>query len=235
MMPKRFLVLVLTAALSVGFAGIALSTGGLIPIDPPADPGFTAVNPVPDPGTGSILEDAGDTVRLPCTSPQQDLNFPNYWAGPTLNGLPVTAVVRRCDLPTQGERGRANFVSYLYGECTPSDDQGCAVPIEIQTWPVQDRNKEMYSIGPRELQLPRTDTTFNGFPAMRTEHRLEIFYPNVTIAVFGDDPSRIDPFAQALKKGPVVLAELSAYGIAFPDGCMRDGRYCVGQPPKGPQ
>ncbi|MGH9893454.1 MAG: hypothetical protein ACREA0_15990 [bacterium] len=129
---------------------------------------------------------------------------------------------------------RANYVSYLYGECIAGDDQGCAPPIEVQTWPASERNKATLTPAPFETQVSGTDTTVSGLPATWYEDgkRLEIYRPDATIVVFGDDSARIDRFAVALVQGPGVLDELSVYGIVFENGCLKvkNSYYCVAQP-----
>jgi hypothetical protein len=53
--------------------------------------------------------------------------FPLYSAGADVDGLPLTAVLRR--------DGTASFVSFVYGDCVASGDSGCAPPAEVQLWP----------------------------------------------------------------------------------------------------
>jgi hypothetical protein len=123
-------------------------------------------------------------------------------------------------------------VSFLYGDCTPGDDEGCAPPIEVQTWPAVERNKATLTAAPFESQVTGTDTTVSRMPATWYEDgsRLEIYRPDVTVLVFGDDPTRIDRFATALVEGPGVLTELAVYGIVFDNGCVQESHYCVGTP-----
>ena len=58
--------------------------------------------------------------------------FPLYDAGDRVDGLPLVAVLRRDDT--------ADFVSFVYGDCTAGDDEGCAPPAEVQVWPACRRN-----------------------------------------------------------------------------------------------
>lgn len=76
-------------------------------------------------GSGASAQDVSPS-RLPCTSVNQELNFSNYWLGPSFEGLELTAVLRSC-----GGGGRSNSIDYFYGDCTPQGG-GCAVPLEIQ-------------------------------------------------------------------------------------------------------
>jgi hypothetical protein len=213
---RTWIAVVVAAGILGGmFAVVALRNSNVTPIEAP-----------------SSLDGSDSLVLLRCTSPQQDLNFANFWAGTRFDGLKVSGVIRRCDQPLDDEPVRANFVSYLYGDCAAADDEGCAPPIEIQTWPAEERNKDLYSSGPEEFQLEGTDVTVRGIPATRYENgrRLEIYYPDVTVVIFGHDPPRIDRFAAVIEEGPVVLTELGRFGITFDERCLRDPNYCAAGP-----
>jgi hypothetical protein len=62
--------------------------------------------------------------------------FPLYSAGADVDGLPLTAVLRRDDT--------ASFVSFVYGECEAVGDAGCAPPAEVQVWPACRRSLALY-------------------------------------------------------------------------------------------
>lgn len=228
-MRKQLLVLAVIAVFG-GVASVALGD----PVDPPnqpADDNGAHPDPPPSPEPEDPAEGVKQLVPLPCSSAQQEQGFPNYWAGQSFGGLWVSAVIMRCDLPVEEEPVTANYVSYLYGTCEPSDGHGCMAPIEIQTWPAVERNKESLEVSPG-VPYPGTDTEVSGVPAAKYDGdtRLEIYHPDVTIVIFGYDPSRIDNFASALVQGPVVLAELAQYGITFTPACLNDPNYCVGEP-----
>lgn len=227
-MRKALTVFVLTAALAGVLGAVALGLD-VIALNPP-------VTPVPDESSTVLAPMQPETsnpissvVYLPCTSPQQGLNFPNYWAGRNFDGLIVSAVIRRCDPPRDGEQVRANYVSFLYGDCPAADDEGCAPPIEVQTWSSGERNKASLTAAPFESGVAGTDTFVLGVPATNYEggKRLEIYHPDATVIVFGDDPARISRFATALVKGPSVLIELTVYGLEFDVACVNDIHYCV--------
>jgi hypothetical protein len=61
-----------------------------------------------------------------------------FYAGPSVDGLPLTAVLRRDDT--------ASFVSFVYGDCDASGDAGCAPPAEIQVWPSCVRSLALYDV-----------------------------------------------------------------------------------------
>lgn len=56
--------------------------------------------------------------ELPCTAPREAANYGLYSLGPEYQGLPLTTIIRRCDYPSP--QGRANYVSYIYGDCDPN-------------------------------------------------------------------------------------------------------------------
>ena len=65
-------------------------------------------------------------------------DFPLFYAGPSADGLPLTAVLRRDDT--------ASYVSFVYGDCDASGDAGCAPPAEIQVWPSCLRSFALYDV-----------------------------------------------------------------------------------------
>jgi len=66
------------------------------------------------------LADA-ETSQRDCRMP-----FSEYDAGPDVGGFPREAVVTNC--------GRRPFVTYVYGTCHATSDNGCSPPVEVQTW-----------------------------------------------------------------------------------------------------
>jgi len=210
---------------------VALADGVIGPIAPP-DPGAgRSANPAPGaapPESSTAHVQAAKGSRLPCTGVRQALNFSSAWAGRTSDGLKLTAVIRRCDTPRADEPLRANYVSYIYGECKAEGDAGCAPPIEIQSWPAAERNKATLTSAPSRGAYPGTDTTVAGQPATGYEdgRRVEIYDPGATFVIFGNDPARVKRIAAALVKAPAVLTGLSRHGIGFPAGCQ-DASYCT--------
>ena len=74
------------------------------------------------------------TVRMA----QDAAAFPLYWAGESVAGLPLTAVLR--------DGGR---VSIQYGSCTPAGGEGgCAPPVAIQTSSICARNPLILDLRP---------------------------------------------------------------------------------------
>jgi hypothetical protein len=104
-------------------------------------------------------------------------NFPLYWAGESVDDLPLTAVLRRDDT--------ARYVSFVYGDCEASGDAGCAPPAEIQVWPSCLRNIALYD-DPRSRVGWVERITVRGVPAALFDDgmRLELETEGSTLVVF---------------------------------------------------
>ena len=118
--------------------------------------------------------------------------FPLFAAGDRVDGLPLTAVLRR--------EGPADFVTFVYGDCTAGDDAGCAPPVEVQVWPACRRNLHLYDSGRPGTPVP-DHTTVRGVPAAFLEDgmRLELQTSRSTVVVFGDSRARARRVAAALR------------------------------------
>jgi hypothetical protein len=119
--------------------------------------------------------------------------FPLFYAGEDVDGLPLVAILRR--------RDTANYVSFVYGECIPfSYDAGCAPPAEIQVWPREARNMGSY-----DTPLPGTpqpdETRIRGLPAAIFDDgtQLEIYAPRSTIVIFSHTSLRALEIARLLR------------------------------------
>lgn len=120
------------------------------------------------------------SARLPCTGPEEPTDFGLYSLGETYDGLSLEAIIRRCD--SSGlDYGSANYVSYIYGDCSPSpgSDGGCAPPYEIQIWPACERSLDDYDLGKLEVGETR------GVPSITLSDRTELYSADATIVVFG--------------------------------------------------
>jgi len=118
-------------------------------------------------------------------------DHPLYFAGDRVEGHRLVAVLRRSDT--------ADFVSFVYGECMPDDDTGCAPPIEIQVWPACRRHLALYAVFPPGAVLERT--TARGVPAAVLDGgtRLELQTGRSTIVVFADTRARLARIARSLR------------------------------------
>ena len=146
-------------------------------------------------GSAPARVEARDLVR-----PHAFDDFPLYDAGDQVDGLPLTAVLRR--------DGTADFVSFVYGDCAARDDEGCAPPVEVQVWPACRRNLDLYASGRPGTPVPEP-TTARGVPAAFLDDgtRLELQTGRSTVVVFADSRARVLRVAYALR--PVGARALS--------------------------
>ena len=189
----------------------ALNLAGLLVALGSAAPGFAETS------------ESGSQKRLPCTSVSDELNFSNYWVGPSFEGLELNAVLRSC-----GADGRANSISYIYGDCTPQGG-GCATPLEVQVWPASQRNKAMYEVPPDAPPgipaMTGEDKTVNGVPAASYQGHFEVYYPDSTVVIFGDAAPK-GYIAGFVVEGPTRLISLAEHGLYFDAECLHDVRGC---------
>lgn len=154
------------------------------------------------PSTGDPTSLPGDWVSthelvqrheaLPCTGPKDPINFEIFSAGPEVGGLPLTAIVRRCDAAAPADEAPANRFTYIYGHCeTPEGETGCAPPLEVQTWPACQRNRAGYSFEGRPLpykELPKRGGAEVVEFDFALERRIEVYARSSTIVIFADSP-----------------------------------------------
>lgn len=120
-------------------------------------------------------------------------DYPLYFAGDRAEGFPLVAVLRRADT--------ADFVSFVYGDCTAADHDGCAPPIEIQVWPACRRHLGLYRDNPSFAGWPPDRTTVRGVPAAVFDDgtRLELQTGRATVVVFAESRARLGRVAGALR------------------------------------
>ena len=106
--------------------------------------------------------------------------------------FPLVAVLRRDDT--------ANYVSFVYGDCVPEDDAGCAPPAEIQVWPACRRSIALYRAPPPAGPVAER-TMIRGVPAAFLDDgtRLELQTGSSTVVVFADSRGRAARIARALR------------------------------------
>ena len=117
--------------------------------------------------------------------------YPLYAAGDRVDGLPLTAVLRRDDT--------ADFVSFVYGDCVARDDQGCAPPVEIQVWPACKRNLGLYTSPVPGTPVPQRRTVRGVPAAFVDDDRLELQTGSSTVVVFAGSRARLLRVAAALR------------------------------------
>jgi len=114
-------------------------------------------------------------------------------AGEQVDGLPLTAVL--------GRDGSARFVSFVYGDCRPADDVGCAPPVEVQVWPACTRHLGLYRGAELGVAGEPERAVVRGAPAAFLDGgtRLELQTGRSTVVVFAGSRARVERVAAALR------------------------------------
>jgi hypothetical protein len=121
-------------------------------------------------------------------------DFPVYFVGRSFEGL----ALRPYEQSLRGRTSRRESVALLYGDCEATDDRGCALPLEIESYPACARGPRSYS-GPGAS--PDRRLRLRGVPAAAFgDDRLELYTRDTTIVVYADgDRSRMRRAASALR------------------------------------
>jgi len=157
-------------------------------------------------GGAVLLSDAQFAIGTPTQPPIQGNStvaraaafseYELYNAGASVDGLPLTAVHRVDAAPNPIEPVRADFFTFVYGDCTVTsgEEGGCGLPLEIQIWPACERNPSVYS--PDEIREP---VKVRGVPGYFYDDgtRLELTTGSSTVVVFGH-PARLLDVAKRL-------------------------------------
>ena len=193
---KRKLLTLAGGALLLAASVAAVSTSGTANSPGSHD---LAVN-----AAGTHLAPAGGNFTLREARAFDD--FRVYYAGASVAGQPLTAILRRQDLPYPGEPIQPNTVAFVYGDCLPEADTGCAPPLEVKTWPACRRSPAAYDLPPDEK------LTLRGVPAFFYEDatRLELSTGRVTVVLYGSGRSELLEAAARLE--PVNASALTADG-----------------------
>lgn len=166
-------------------------------------------------GARSPASKETDHDRLACTVEDEVPNFDTYTLGAEILEHRLTATIRRCDAPAPppalrgivpDDAARANFVSYIYGDCTPStnfaDESSCAPPVEVQVWPACERSLADYS-GHSPIS-GKSIGQIRGVPAWSFEggNRVELYAGSATIVVFANSPAEVLGAVDELQRQP---------------------------------
>lgn len=105
--------------------------------------------------------------------------FPLYFGGDAVAGLPLVAVHRIDAAPYPGEKVRRNDVTFVYGDCHAPTGP-CAPPLQIQVWDACERYQRLYDI------LWDEATIIRGVPSAFYDDymRLELYTGRVSIVIF---------------------------------------------------
>lgn len=163
----------LVCAVAVFLSGVAVATGAAGGTDPDSGEWHPVYN----------------DEALPCTGPEEPVNFETFSPGPSVAGLPLTYIERRCDGGPPAMR--ANYVSYLYGDCEiPEGATGCQPPLEVQSWPACQRFLAKYSFEGKPLpsrKLPKRDDAEVVEFDFALDNRIEVYTRKTTIVIFSTD------------------------------------------------
>jgi hypothetical protein len=159
-----------------------------------------------------------------------------YWVGSSFEDLPLTHRIFRCGAAYWNGLAvvRHNSFGVLYGDCDASDG-GCALPLEIQTWPACDRNFADFDFLPGLFPRPPIGR-LRGVPSARFEGstRVELYTGDVTVVVFADTPGRATRAAAALAttpESPLLVASGAPLPAAV-KGHLRRALFCGVRAPR---
>jgi hypothetical protein len=126
------------------------------------------------------------------------VNFSAYYLGDAFQRHALTKTLRVCNKPHPWEPVRGNYISYIYGDCVPGSDSGCAPPVEIQSAPACERRPS------RRVRRRARRHEIRGAPAVQFpgESRLELFTGDATVMIFGHTPEEVRKGAAALRSIP---------------------------------
>lgn len=142
-------------------------------------------------------ENEKDKNQLSCTSLDEPAAFRHFSVGARFDGLNLTSVTRYCAESTPAAKV-PNYISFLYGDCEPRKDDsgladgGCALPLEIQTWPLCLRNPSLYAEGTDTGATPKRSTSIRGVPVSFFEDglRAEVQTGTENVVIFATDKRR---------------------------------------------
>jgi hypothetical protein len=141
----------------------------------------------------STQERVENHEALPCTGPKDPINFEVFSAGPSVGGVPLNSVQRRCSDSAPADEAPANFANYIYGHCEISEGAtGCQPPLEIQTWPACQRALGDYSFEGKPLpyrQLPSRGGAKVVEINFTLDNRIEVYTKSSTIVIFANNPA----------------------------------------------
>ncbi len=130
---------------------------------------------------------------LPCTGPNEPINFEIFSAGPSVAEAHLAHFVRRCDSSAPADEAPANYTSYVYGHCQIAEGAtGCQPPLEIQSFPACQRSLADYTFEGRPLpykELPSRGGAEVVEIDFLVDHRIEVYTKSTTIVIFASDPT----------------------------------------------
>lgn len=123
-------------------------------------------------------------------------DFPVYNVGESFRGLPLVAILRRHDTGNfAGEAIRSNDVSFIYGDCLPHGDSGCAAPLEVKVSP-----SCLYTVD--DIDVPsEARTSARGVPAWVYEGGMKLILVagRSTISIYSTSKDMLIAAANSLR------------------------------------
>ena len=112
-----------------------------------------------------------------------------YWLGETFDGLPLT---------------HKDAANYIYGQCHPPPDGGCAPPLSTQNWTLQQRHPSRFT---RMAKCVRG--IIRGRPAavFSTSGGMELYIGKTVVVLFGET-RRVMRASRALRPYPAEAVPL---------------------------
>lgn len=108
-----------------------------------------------------------------------------YYVGEEFGGLPLTAIT-----------GTSMPLTFIYGDCEPSgDDGGCAPPLEVQVWPIDRRPPGIISemLDCQRVTVRGAQGAFYGGPD------LDLYVGDQTVVIFAENREMALSAAEALR------------------------------------
>jgi hypothetical protein len=97
---------------------------------------------------------------------------PLYWLGEEFEGLPLVHA---------SDRG------FIYGDCDPGPDSGCAPPLQLQHWPLAQRHPSKFRVTPgRRTSCTRGKVGGRTVAAFPTTGGLEVYIGRTVVVVFAE-------------------------------------------------
>lgn len=123
-----------------------------------------------------------------------------YFVGEKFEGLPLTRIL-----------GRRRPMTFVYGDCDVpfGSDGGCAPPLEVQLWPIEERPPTRIS-----TMIPCRRVTVRGAPGAFFGSDLDLYVGEHTVVLFAESRAMALRAAAALR--PVGAAVASAENLPAP-------------------
>jgi hypothetical protein len=137
--------------------------------------------------------------------------FPTYYLGESFAGLPLTTIIRDVvndDPSSPHPTGRDGFL-FIYGDCEPKGEQGCAVPLAVRVTPRCYAPPELY---PTYLKTDPPRLLDGGAVAQKIAGQEHIWTHEVVVTFSGGEElhdeaiAALEPLNQPALRKPVLAS-----------------------------